>query len=190
MCKVLGVKDIDELIDQTVPENIRQKTSLHFGEPKSEQELLKYMRGVASKNKVMTTMLGQGYHDTVTPPTIQRNVFENPAWYTAYTPYQPEISQGRLEALLNYQTMICDLTGLEVANASLLDEATAAAEAMTMAERISKSKKKSFFIDENCHPQNIAVMQTRALPLGIDITVGNPEELEANNHFGAIFKYP
>ena len=190
MCKVLGVKDIDELIDQTVPENIRQKTSLHFGEPKSEQELLKYMRGVASKNKVMTTMLGQGYHDTVTPPTIQRNVFENPAWYTAYTPYQPEISQGRLEALLNYQTMICDLTGLEVANASLLDEATAAAEAMTMAERISKSKKKSFFIDENCHPQNIAVMQTRALPLGIDITVGNPEELEADNHFGAIFQYP
>ena len=177
-------------LDQTVPENIRQKNSLHFGEPKSEQELLKYMRGVASKNKVMTTMLGQGYHDTVTPPTIQRNVFENPAWYTAYTPYQPEISQGRLEALLNYQTMICDLTGLEVANASLLDEATAAAEAMTMAERISKSKKKSFFIDENCHPQNIAVMQTRALPLGIDITVGNPEELEADNHFGAIFQYP
>ena len=189
MCKVLGVKDIDELIDQTVPENIRQKTSLHFGEPKSEQELLKYMRGVASKNKVMTTMLGQGYHDTVTPPAIQRNVFENPAWYTAYTPYQPEISQGRLEALLNYQTMICDLTGLEVANASLLDEATAAAEAMTMAERISKSKKKSFFIDENCHPQNIAVMQTRALPLGIDITVGNTEEIEADAHFSEIFQY-
>ncbi len=136
MCKVLGVKDIDELIDQTVPENIRQKTPLYFGEPKSEQDLLKYMRDVASKNKVMTTMLGQGYHDTVTPPAIQRNVFENPAWYTAYTPYQPEISQGRLEALLNYQTMICDLTGLEVANASLLDESTAAAEEMTMDERI------------------------------------------------------
>ena len=190
MCKVLGVKDIDELIDQTVPENIRQKTPLYFGEPKSEHELLKYMRNVASKNKVMTTMLGQGYHDTVTPPAIQRNVFENPAWYTAYTPYQPEISQGRLEALLNYQTMICDLTGLEVANASLLDEATAAAEAMTMAERISKSKSKSFFIDEDCHPQNIAVMQTRAMPLGIDITVGNPEELKAGDHFGAIFQYP
>ena len=190
MCKVLGVKDIDELIDQTVPENIRQKTPLYFGEPKSEHELLKYMRNVASKNKVMTTMLGQGYHDTVTPPAIQRNVFENPAWYTAYTPYQPEISQGRLEALLNYQTMICDLTGLEVANASLLDEATAAAEAMTMAERISKSKRKSFFIDEDCHPQNIAVMQTRAMPLGIDITVGNPEELKAGDHFGAIFQYP
>ena len=148
------------------------------------------MRGVASKNKVMTTMLGQGYHDTVTPPAIQRNVFENPAWYTAYTPYQPEISQGRLEALLNYQTMICDLTGLEVANASLLDEATAAAEAMTMAERISKSKKKSFFIDENCHPQNIEVMKTRAAPLDINIVVGDPEELKADNHFGAIFQYP
>ena len=146
MCKVIGVKNLDELINQTVPQNIRQKEKLNFGKPKSERELLRYMKDVASKNKVMTTMIGQGYHDTTTPPAILRNVLENPAWYTAYTPYQPEISQGRLEALLNYQTMVCDLTGLEVANASLLDEATAAAEAMTMAERVSKSKQKSFFL--------------------------------------------
>ena len=111
MCKVLGVKDLDELIDQTVPKSIRQKEPLAFGKPKSERELLWHMRQVANKNDVFTTMIGQGFHGTVTPPAIQRNILENPAWYTAYTPYQPEISQGRLEALLNYQTMVCDLTG-------------------------------------------------------------------------------
>ena len=190
MCKVIGVKNLDELINQTVPQNIRQKEKLNFGKPKSERELLRYMKDVASKNKVMTTMIGQGYHDTTTPPAILRNVLENPAWYTAYTPYQPEISQGRLEALLNYQTMVCDLTGLEVANASLLDEATAAAEAMTMAERVSKSKQKSFFVDENCHPQNIAVMKTRAEPLGINIIVGDPDTLKADEYYAAIFQYP
>ena len=190
MCKVIGVKNLDELINQTVPQNIRQKEQLNFGKPKSERELLRYMKDVASKNKVMTTMIGQGYHDTTTPPAILRNVLENPAWYTAYTPYQPEISQGRLEALLNYQTMVCDLTGLEVANASLLDEATAAAEAMTMAERVSKSKQKSFFVDENCHPQNIAVMKTRAEPLGINIIVGDPDTLKADEYYAAIFQYP
>ena len=135
------------------------------------------MRVTASKNKVLTSLIGQGYHGTVTPPVIQRNILENPAWYTAYTPYQPEISQGRLEALLNYQTMISDLTGLEIANASLLDEATACAEAMTMAERVAKSKAKAFFIDENWHPQNIAVMKTRARPLGIEIVTGDPDKL-------------
>lgn len=190
MCKLIGVKNLDELINQTVPENIRQTEPLNFGKAKSERELLRYMKEVASKNKVMTTMIGQGYHDTTTPPAIQRNILENPAWYTAYTPYQPEISQGRLEALLNYQTMVCDLTGLEVANASLLDEATAAAEAMTMAERVSKSKQKSFFIDENCHPQNIAVMETRAEPLGIKIVIGDPDSLNAEDYFAAIFQYP
>ena len=148
------------------------------------------MRVTASKNKVLTSLIGQGYHGTVTPPAIQRNILENPAWYTAYTPYQPEISQGRLEALLHFQPMVSDLTGLEIANASLLDEATACAEAMTMAQRVSKSKVTGFFIDENCHPQNIAVMQTRAAPLGIDIIVGNQNDLDASSVFGAIFQYP
>ena len=190
MLKVLGVKDLDELIDQTIPRSLRQEKPLEFGKPKSERELLWFMRQVAKKNKVFSSMIGQGFYGTVTPPAIQRNILENPAWYTAYTPYQPEISQGRLEALLNYQTMICDLTGLEIANASLLDESTAAAEAMTMAERVAKSKAKGFFIDENCHPQNIAVMKTRAAPLGIEVIVGKPTDLEPSKVFGAIFQYP
>ncbi|NRA99074.1 MAG: aminomethyl-transferring glycine dehydrogenase [Rhodobacteraceae bacterium] len=191
MFAALGVGSLDELIDQTVPESIRQETPLEFKKPKSERELLWHMRKVAQKNEVFTTMIGQGYHGTVTPPAIQRNILENPAWYTAYTPYQPEISQGRLEALLNYQTMVSDLTGLEIANASLLDEATAAAEAMTMAQRVSKSKAKAFFVDENCHPQNIAVMQTRAAPLGIEVIVGNPAtDLDPTQVYGAIFQYP
>ncbi|MGB3176943.1 MAG: aminomethyl-transferring glycine dehydrogenase [Albidovulum sp.] len=190
MFKVLGVKDIDELIDQTIPKSLRQDEPLDFGKAKSERELLWFMRQVAKKNKVFTSMIGQGYYGTVCPPAIQRNILENPAWYTAYTPYQPEISQGRLEALLNYQTMVCDLTGLEIANASLLDESTAAAEAMTMAQRVAKSKATAFFIDENCHPQNIAVMKTRAAPLGIEIIIGDPEAIEAEKVFGAIFQYP
>ena len=190
MLEVLGVSSLDALIDETVPEDIRQSEPLDFGKPKSERELLWHMRQVAEKNTIFTTMIGQGYYGTVTPPAIQRNILENPAWYTAYTPYQPEISQGRLEALLNYQTMISDLTGLPIANASLLDEATAAAEAMTMAERTAKSKSKTFFIDENCHPQNIEVMKTRAAPLGIEVIVGAPEDLVAENVFAAVFQYP
>tara|TARA_B110000008_G_scaffold130388_2_gene132599 strand:- start:457 stop:3183 length:2727 start_codon:yes stop_codon:yes gene_type:complete len=177
-------------MDDTLPPSIRQKKPLNFGKPKSERELLYHMRVTAAKNQVLTSLIGQGYHGTVTPPVIQRNILENPAWYTAYTPYQPEISQGRLEALLNYQTMISDLTGLEIANASLLDEATACAEAMTMAQRVAKSKVKGFFIDENCHPQNIAVMQTRAKPLGIEVIIDAPENLKADEVFGAIFQYP
>ncbi|TNF57633.1 MAG: glycine dehydrogenase (aminomethyl-transferring) [Rhodobacteraceae bacterium] len=190
MLEVLGVKSLDQLIDETVPKAIRQEKPLDFGKPLSERELLHHMRKVADKNKVLVSLIGQGYHGTVTPPAIQRNILENPAWYTAYTPYQPEISQGRLEALLNFQTMISDLTGLEIANASLLDEATACAEAMTMAQRVAKSKARAFFVDENCHPQNIAVMQTRAAPLGIEVIVGAPESLEAERVFGAIFQYP
>ena len=190
MLHLLGVQDLQTLIDETVPEAIRQKQELAFGKPKSERELLYFMRRTARKNKVLTSLIGQGYHGTVTPPAIQRNIFENPAWYTAYTPYQPEISQGRLEALLNFQTMISDLTGLEIANASLLDESTACAEAMTMAQRVAKSKAKAFFVDENCHPQNIAVVQTRATPLGIDVIVGDPTKIEAEAVFGALFQYP
>ncbi|MFW2543214.1 aminomethyl-transferring glycine dehydrogenase [Primorskyibacter sp. 2E107] len=190
MLEALGVTDLGTLIEETVPGAIRQAAPLDFGKPLSESELLFRMREVAGRNKVMTSLIGQGYHGTVTPPAIQRNIFENPAWYTAYTPYQPEISQGRLEALLNYQTMVCDLTGLEVANASLLDEATACAEAMTMAQRVAKSKARAFFIDENCHPQNIAVMKTRAEPLGIEVIVGAPEALDPQTVFGAIFQYP
>ena len=190
MLATLGVATLDELIDQTVPASIRQAEPLDFGKPKSERELLWYMAQVAKKNQVFSSMIGHGYHGTVTPPVIQRNILENPAWYTAYTPYQPEISQGRLEALLNYQTMVCDLTGLDIANASLLDESTAAAEAMTMALRTSKSKSMKFFVDEQCHAQNIAVIRTRATPLDIEVVVGNPADLDPSTVFGAVFQYP
>ncbi|MBP6737215.1 MAG: aminomethyl-transferring glycine dehydrogenase, partial [Rhodobacteraceae bacterium] len=189
MLKVVGVTSLDDLIGQTVPQSIRQPIPLGWA-PLSEHELLARMRAVAARNKVMTSLIGQGYYGTVTPPAIQRNILENPAWYTAYTPYQPEIAQGRLEALLNYQTMVADLTGLPVANASLLDEATAAAEAMTMAERVAKSKARAFFVDENCHPQTIAVIRTRAVPLGIEVLVGDPAKLKPETVFGAIFQYP
>ena len=190
MLKVVGASSLDDLIDQTVPASIRQAEPLDFGRPMSERQFLWHIRQIAKKNRVFSTMIGQGYHGTVTPPAIQRNILENPAWYTAYTPYQPEISQGRLEALLNYQTMVCDLTGLDIANASLLDEATAAAEAMAMAQRVSKSKSRTFFIGENCHPQNIAVMQTRAAPLGLEVIVGDPGAMPSEGVFGGIFQYP
>ncbi len=190
MLATVGVSKLDDLIAQTVPENIRQAEPLDFGKALSERELLYHMREVASQNEVLTSLIGMGYHGTVTPPAIQRNIFENPAWYTAYTPYQPEISQGRLEALLNYQTMVSDLTGLEIANASLLDEATACAEAMTMAQRVAKSKATAFFVDENCHPQNISVMKTRAAPLGIEVIVGDVADMDPEAVFGAIFQYP
>ena len=189
MLQVVGVPTLDALIDETVPPSIRQNTPLSWA-PLAEHELLDKMRSVGKRNTVMTSLIGQGYYGTVTPPAIQRNILENPAWYTAYTPYQPEIAQGRLEALLNYQTMVADLTGLPVANASLLDEATAAAEAMTMAERSAKSKAKAFFVDRNCHPQTIGVIQTRAAPLGIEVIIGDPAKLDPTAVFAAIFQYP
>ncbi|RGP38854.1 aminomethyl-transferring glycine dehydrogenase [Pseudotabrizicola alkalilacus] len=189
MLQVVGVPTLDALIDETVPKSIRQNTPLSWA-PLAEHELLDKMRQVGKRNTVMTSLIGQGYYGTVTPPAIQRNILENPAWYTAYTPYQPEIAQGRLEALLNYQTMVADLTGLPVANASLLDEATAAAEAMTMAERSAKSKAKAFFVDRNCHPQTIGVIQTRAAPLGIEVIIGDPAKLDPAAVFAAIFQYP
>ena len=189
MLAAVGVRSLDELIDQTVPASIRQARPLGWA-PLSEHELTAKMTEVAAKNRVMTSLIGQGYYGTVTPPAIQRNILENPAWYTAYTPYQPEIAQGRLEALLNFQTMVCDLTGLDVANASLLDEATAAAEAMAMAERVAKSKARAFFVDRFCHPQTIAVIRTRALPLGIEVIEDMVENLDPAKVFGAIFQYP
>ncbi|MVA23415.1 aminomethyl-transferring glycine dehydrogenase [Agrobacterium vitis] len=191
MLKVVGYNSLDGLIAATVPASIRQSAPLVWGKAMSEREALDKLRETANKNKALTSLIGQGYYGTITPPVIQRNILENPAWYTAYTPYQPEISQGRLEALLNFQTMICDLTGLDVANASLLDEATAAAEAMAMAERVAKSKAKAFFVDANCHPQTIAVIQTRAEPLGWGVVVGNPfTDLNPGEVFGALFQYP
>ena len=191
MLKSLGVDDLSKLIDETIPKSIRQKKALNWEKPKSEREMLYHMRETALLNKRMMSLIGQGYHGTITPPAIQRNILENPAWYTSYTPYQPEISQGRLEALLNFQTMISDLTGLEIANASLLDESTACAEAMTMARRISKSSSNNFFVDQECHLQNIEVLRTRAEPLGLTIIVGNPEkDLNYSDCFGAIFQYP
>ena len=189
MLAAVGVDSLDALIDETVPPSIRQAKPLPWA-PLSEGGLLAKMREVADKNTVMTSLIGQGYYGTITPPAIQRNILENPAWYTAYTPYQPEIAQGRLEALLNFQTMVADLTGLPIANASLLDESTACAEAMVMAQRVAKSKAKGFFIDQNCHPQNIAVMQTRAAPLGIEVVVGDSADLDPASVFGAIFQYP
>ena len=189
MLEAVGVPSLEALMYETVPASIRQTAPLTWA-PLSEYGLLERMRAVASRNKVMTQLIGQGYYGTVTPPAIQRNILENPAWYTAYTPYQPEIAQGRLEALLNYQTMVADLTGLPVANASLLDEATAAAEAMTMAERVAKSKAKAFFVDADCHPQTIAVVRTRAEALGIEVFVAPVQDLEPEQVFGALFQYP
>jgi glycine dehydrogenase len=191
MLKTIGFDSLDALIDATVPEAIRLKEPLKWGPPMTEREALDTLRETANRNQVLVSLIGQGYYGTITPPVIQRNILENPAWYTAYTPYQPEISQGRLEALINFQTMVSDLTALDVANASLLDEATAAAEAMAMAKRVAKSKSNTFFADENCHPQTIELLETRAAPLGWTVVVGNPaKDLVAADVFGAIFQYP
>ncbi len=190
MLAAVGHTTIHGFIDSVVPSSIRQKEPLDFGSGMTERDALHQLKTVACKNKVLTSLIGQGYYGTTTPAPILRNVMENPAWYTAYTPYQPEISQGRLEALINFQTMVSDLTGLDIANASLLDESTSAAEAMTMANRVAKSKSKAFFVDRNCHPQNIAVIKTRAEPLGIEILLGAPEDLDPSSVFGAIFQYP
>ncbi len=191
MLAAVGASSLDELMAQTVPGSIRQKAPLDVGPALSEPEALARMRQIAARNQVMTSLIGQGYHGTHTPLVILRNILENPAWYTAYTPYQPEISQGRLEALLNYQTMITELTGLDVANASLLDEGTAAAEAMAVAQRSVKTKLNAFFVDADCHPQTIAVLRTRAEPLGWTVVVGDPEkDLDPTLVFGALLQYP
>ncbi|KAF0229393.1 MAG: hypothetical protein FD175_2001 [Beijerinckiaceae bacterium] len=191
MLGVVGAKSLDALMAETVPATIRQAKPLATGKGLSETEALAELRRIAGKNQIYTSMIGQGYYGTLTPTVILRNILENPAWYTAYTPYQPEISQGRLEAILNFQTMIADLTGLDIANASLLDEATAAAEAMAVAQRACKADRKAFFVDQDVHPQTLAVLKTRAEPLGWKLVVGDPDkDLEPEAVFGALIQYP
>src|SRR5438477_1793211 len=170
MLGAIGFENLDSLIDATVPKNIRLDRELRLPEAKSEAEALAELRAISKKNKVAKSFIGAGYSDCVTPPVIQRNILENPGWYTAYTPYQAELAQGRLEALLNFQTMITDLTALDIANASMLDEATAAAEAMTLCHAVAPNRK-TFFVADNCHPQTIGVIQTRAKPLGIETRI-------------------
>ncbi|HEX3087780.1 MAG TPA: glycine dehydrogenase, partial [Ilumatobacteraceae bacterium] len=189
MLGVIGEDSIESLLAHTVPEVIRMTEDLHLDEPRSPQSVHHQLRDLAAKNVHRTSLIGMGYYGTIAPPVIVRNVLENPAWYTAYTPYQPEISQGRLEALLNFQTMVAELTGFDLANASLLDEATAAAEAMTMARRLSKSDSDRFVVHHDTHPQTIAVLATRAEPVGIELVVGDVDEI-AGGCFGALFSLP
>ena len=193
MLSVIGVNSLDELIDKIVPSNIRLKQPLQTGAPMSESDFLTELKGIASKNEVFTHYIGMGYYNTITPGVILRNIMENPGWYTAYTPYQAEIAQGRLEALLNYQTMVIDLTGMELANASLLDEATAAAEAMSMFKGLldRKSTASKFFVDQHTLPQTVDVVITRAEPLGIEVVIGDYKTFAPDDsYFGALVQYP
>jgi glycine dehydrogenase len=190
MLAEIGADSLDDLIAQTVPRGIRNDRPLVLGDALSETASLAELATLAARNKVFTSMLGLGYYDTITPPVILRNVLENPAWYTSYTPYQAEISQGRLELLLTFQTMVSELTGLAIANASLLDEGTAAAEAMTMCRRLGPAERSVFWVDEDCHPQTIAVVQTRGEPLGIDVKVAAPADFDFAESFGALLAYP
>src|SRR6476469_8096925 len=193
MLRDLGFENLEALVDATVPKNIRLDRTLDLPKAKSENEALTELRAVSSKNRVARNFTGAGYSDTITPPVIQRNILENPGWYTAYTPYQAELAQGRLEALLNFQTMVTDLTALDIANASLLDEATAAAEAMALCYHAAtgRDSRNRFFVADNCHPQTIAVVRTRAKPLGIEIVTGNFSDFEFDDTvFGALVQYP
>ncbi|MEI6444067.1 MAG: aminomethyl-transferring glycine dehydrogenase [Nostocales cyanobacterium ELA583] len=191
MLDILGLSSLDDLIDKTVPQAIRFHQTLNLPAAQSEYAALGMLKQIADKNQVYRSFIGTGYYDCITPAVIQRNILENPGWYTAYTPYQPEIAQGRLEALLNFQTMIIDLTGLEIANASLLDEGTAAAEAMSMSYGVCKNKSHNYFVSSECHPQTIDVLQTRAKPLGINIVIGDHQTFDfSETIFGAILQYP
>ena len=192
MLAVLGYDSLDALVDDTVPAAIRLDGPLNLGPPRGEYEMLRELRAIAAKNQVFRSLIGMGYYDCIVPPVIQRNILENPGWYTQYTPYQAEISQGRLEALLNFQTMVADLTGLPLASASLLDEATAAAEAMTMCHRLAKTERLGFFVADDCHPQTIAVVQTRARPLGLHVHVGPVEQIDfaGQDLYGILLQYP
>ena len=192
MLETLGCASLDQLTDRVVPEDIRLTRDLDLPPARSEHEALEELRRIAGRNRVFRSLIGMGYSDCITPPVIQRNVLENPGWYTQYTPYQAEISQGRLEALLNFQQMVADLTGLPLANASLLDEATAAAEAMTLCQRAAKGQRRTFYVADDCHPQNIAVVQTRAAPLGIRVLVSAPSAMDLADPdiFGVLLQYP
>ncbi|TKD59314.1 aminomethyl-transferring glycine dehydrogenase [Flavobacterium sp. ASW18X] len=196
MLQVIGVQDLEELMYQTIPDDIRLKKELDLPTALSEHQFLEHIQKLSEKNKVLKTYIGLGYHNTLTPSVIKRNILENPGWYTAYTPYQAEIAQGRLEALLNFQTMVCDLTGMEIANASLLDESTAAAEAMTMLFDLrSRQQKKEgilkFFVSEEILPQTLSLLQTRAIPLEIELVVGNHQTFDfSTEFFGALLQYP
>ncbi|USD62616.1 aminomethyl-transferring glycine dehydrogenase [Vibrio sp. SCSIO 43140] len=190
MLDAINVLNLDTLIDETVPAQIRLEQPMTLEAPMSEADMLVEMKKFADLNQVKRTFIGQGYYNTFTPNVILRNVLENPGWYTAYTPYQPEISQGRLESLLNYQQMVMDLTGMEIANASLLDEATAAAEAMTLCKRAGKSKSKVFFVADDVHPQTLEVVKTRAEFIGFEVQVGSLESLPEQDVFGALVQYP
>jgi glycine dehydrogenase len=190
MLGVVGLDSLDDLKTKAVPETIRVRDDLDLPAANSEPEVLARLRRLGDANSVYSSLIGMGYYGTHTPSVIQRNVLENPGWYTSYTPYQPEISQGRLEAMLNFQTMVADLTGMDIANASLLDEATAVAEAMTMLRRASKSKANAFFVDAECHPQVIQVVQSRAIPLDIEVVVGDPTDLDIKQFYGVVLQYP
>jgi glycine dehydrogenase len=190
MLKELGYKNLDELIKNTVPENILLKDDLGIGDPNSEYKALRKLKNISKKNKVYSSFIGMGYYGTYTPYVILRNILENPGWYTSYTPYQPEVAQGRLEMLMNFQQMIIDFTGMDIANASLLDEGTAAAEAMGLSYRISKTDSNKVFVSKNCHPQTIEVIKTRAEPLGVEVIVGNEDDDIKDDIICGIISYP
>ena len=191
MLEAVDAASLDDLTLKVTPANIRSDRPLDLPAARTETQILAHLKAMADANEIKTSMIGMGYYGTTTPTVILRNVLENPGWYTAYTPYQAEISQGRLEVLLNFQQAVCDLTGLEIANASLLDEATAAAEAMAMAKRVAKAKSDRFFVDADCHPQTLAVVETRAEGFGIEIVTGDPEkDLDPSSVFGALLSYP
>ena len=191
MLSLLGLTSLDKLIEKTVPESISLKKPMALAGPLPEATALSKLKSIASQNKTWRSFIGLGYYDTYTPNVILRNVLENPGWYTAYTPYQPEISQGRLECLLNYQQMILDLTAMDLANASLLDEATAAAEAMALAKRVSGNRKANkFFVDKYSFPQTIDVIKTRAECFGFELEIGHVDSMDPEKFFGAIFQYP
>src|SRR3970282_2421972 len=196
MLETIGVETLDQLISETIPSDIRLKKPLELEHIMTEYEYSNHIRLLGRTNKVYKSYIGLGYHPTIVPPAIQRNVFENPGWYTAYTPYQAEIAQGRLEAILNFQTMVIELTGMEIANASLLEDATAVAESMALLFDVrSRDQKKAnvckFFVSEEILPQTLSVLQTRSTPIGVELVIGNHEEFDfSRGFFGAILQYP